>query len=146
VGGGAARFPLHLAYHLEFAGTYSIRLTGTHDSKVVVQSAWTDIEVMPFSQSAKDELLRSVEAKIESASWQSLVSDLVPSLLASPDEDALRILRPLYSKWLGPMNGSGWSYILVGYLQNSLAIFDDRLLQPFERVRKEMVLGLDPHH
>ena len=129
IGGGSVRFPLHLAYRIDDAGTYSIRLTCTRDSKVVMQSAWTDIEVQPFSQTEKGEWLARMEERIESARPPELIDDIVPSLLASPDESALRVLLPVYADWLargGYMNGD---IFIASYLRNSLAAFDPELLR-----------------
>jgi hypothetical protein len=129
IGGGVARFPLHLAYRLEGPGLYSIRITGTRDSNTVVQSAWTDIEVRPFSPEAKEAWLSRMQERIKSARAAELMGDIVPSLLASPDERALRMLLPVYSAWLGPRMVVGMDIFLVGYLRNSLAAFDADLLR-----------------
>jgi hypothetical protein len=129
IGGSSARFPLHLAYRIDAGGTYSIRLTCIQDSKVVIQSAWTDIEVQPFSQPEKEAWLARMEERIESAPPRELMDDIVPSLLASPDESALRILLPVYSDWLlrrGYMNGD---IFIASYLRNSLAGFDPEMLR-----------------
>lgn len=129
LGAGAPRFPLHLAYRLDTAGTYSIRLTATRDSKVAVQSAWTDVEVQPFSQSARDAWLRSMYERIKSASRAELITDIVPSLMASPDDGALRVLLPVYSDWLRRRGYANTDGFIAGYLRNSLAAFDDSVLQ-----------------
>jgi hypothetical protein len=129
MGGSSTRFPLHLAYRIDDAGTYSIRLTCTRDSKVVMQSAWTDIEVEPFSPPEKETWLARMEERIKSGPPSELLGDIVPSLLASPDESALRTLLPVYSNWLqrrGYMNGD---IFIAGYLRNSLAAFDPGLLR-----------------
>jgi hypothetical protein len=127
--GSAARFPLHLAYRIDAAGTYSIRLTCTRDSKVVMQSAWTDIEVQPFSQPEKDVWLARMEERIKSAPPSELLGDIVPSLLASPDESALRVLLPAYSRWLQRRIYVNLDGLVAGYLRNSLAAFDPEMLR-----------------
>jgi hypothetical protein len=128
-GSAVARFPLHLAYRLESAGVYSIRLTGTHDSKVVVQSAWTDIEVQPFSRSVRDAWLAQMAERIKSAPVAELITDIVPSLLASPDDGALRVLLPVYSDWLRRRGYVNQQIFTAGYLRNSLAAFDESVLR-----------------
>jgi hypothetical protein len=129
VGGSSARFPLHLLYRIDAAGTYSIRLTCSRDSKVVMQSAWTDIEVQPFSQPEKDLWLTQMEERIDSAPPSELVDDIVPSLLASPDESALRVLLPVYSNWLGRGQYMNGDIFIAAYLRNSLTAFDPELLR-----------------
>jgi len=129
IGGGSVRFPLHLAYRIDAPGTYSIRLTCTRESKVVMQSAWTDIEVQPFSQAEKEAWLARMEERIKSAPRSELVDDIIPSLLASPDESALRILLPVYSDWLQRGGYTNGDIFIVGYLRNSLAAFDPQLLR-----------------
>ena len=129
ISGSSARFPLHLAYRIDAAGTYSIRLTCTRDSKVVMESAWTDIEVQPFSQPEKEAWLARMEVRIESAPRSELVDDIVPSLLASPDESALRVLLPVYSDWLARGNYTNGDIFIVSYLRNSLAAFDREMLR-----------------
>jgi len=127
--GGAARFPLHLAYRIDAAGTYSIRLTCTRDSKVVMQSAWTDIEVQPSSQPKKEAWLAGMEQRIKSSPLSGLLDDIVPSLLASPDESALRTLLPVYSHWLQRGHYMNAEIFIAGYLRSSLAAFAPELLR-----------------
>ena len=129
IGGSSARFPLHLAYRIDAAGTYSIRLTCTRDSQVVMQSAWTDIEVQPFSQPEKEIWLARMEERIKSGPPSELLGDVVPSLLASPDESALRILLPVYSDWLPRGNYTNGDIFIASYLRNSLAAFDPEMLR-----------------
>jgi hypothetical protein len=82
------RLPLHLVYRLEEPGVYPVRLT-LHkgpQAEVVVQSAWTDITVKPCPPGRRSAWLRSMAAKIRSASMQELIRDIIPSLLALPDD------------------------------------------------------------
>src|SRR5712692_130610 len=94
------RLPLHLAYRLDSPGVYSIRLTGSHGSEVVVRSAWTEIEVKPPSKSTRETWLRMMAEKTKSALPKDLLRDIVPSLMAWPDDRALTVLLPAYSNWL----------------------------------------------
>ena len=62
------------------------------------------------------------------------VSDIVPfvvaSLMACPDERALRILLPVYSTWLLRKRSPIFmDYFYTGFLRYSLAAFDEGLLR-----------------
>ena len=127
---GLSRLPLHLAYKLDTPGAYSIRLTGTRGSEIVVQSAWTDVKIKPPSETVRDEWLRSMAEKSKDAQWNELLRDIIPSLMAWPDAKALRDLLPLYAKWLGSRGGLINSDIYVAtFLRNSLAAFDGSVLR-----------------
>ena len=123
------RLPLHLAYKIDSPGIYSVRVTGSHGSDIVVQSAWTDIEVKPRPPSAHDEWLRSMAQTAKTARMQDLLRDVVPSLMAWPDDRALRILLPVYSNWLRPRRLVNSDFYVAGFLRNSLAAFDDSVLR-----------------
>jgi hypothetical protein len=123
------RLPLHLAYKIDSPGIYSVRVTGSHGSDIVVQSAWTDIEVKPRPPSAHDEWLRSMAQTAKTARMQDLLRDVVPSLMAWPDDRALRILLPSYSNWLRPRRLVNSDFYVAGFLRNSLAAFDDSVLR-----------------
>jgi len=126
---GLSRLPLHLAYKIDSPGKYSIRLTGTHGSEMVVQSAWTDFELNPSSERMRDEWLRSVAQRASSAEWNELLRDVIPSLMAWPDAKALRVLLPLYLEWLRPRGLMNQQIHLAAFLRNSLGVFDDSLLR-----------------
>jgi hypothetical protein len=128
---GPFRLPLHLSYQLDSPGAYAVRLTGTVGSNVVVQSAWTDLEVKPRSSAAREAWLRSIAEKTRSAKgvWD-IVPIVVASLMAYPDERALRILLPVYSAWLRRRRSPIFmDYFYTGFLRYSLAAFDEVLLR-----------------
>ena len=87
--------PLHLLYHFSQPGTYSVRLTGPGVRSQAFQSDWTDITVGPETEAARDEWLRSMAEKANSASPETLIGEIIPDLLAWPDEKALAVLLPL---------------------------------------------------
>jgi len=124
-----SRFPLHLAYRLDSPGVYSIRLTGSQGSEVVVQSAWIDIEIKACPGSTRNAWLRTMAEKTKSAGARDLIRDIVPSLLAWPDERALAVLLPVYSTWLRHRRLVNLDLFVVGFLRNSLAAFDDDVLR-----------------
>ncbi len=126
---GLSRLPLHLAYKLDSPGLYSIRLTGSRGPEIVVQSAWTDVEIQASSEAARDEWLRSMAAKAQSAHWDELLRDVVPSLIAQSDAKALSALVPLYLEWLGRRGAINNEIYLIAFLRNSLAAFDDSVLR-----------------
>ena len=87
--------PLHLLYHFDQPGVYSVRVTGPTGASQVFQSDWTDITVAPETDAARDEWLRSMAEKANSASPETLIGEIIPDLLAWPDEKALKVLLPL---------------------------------------------------
>ena len=122
------RLPLHLAYRIATPGDYEIRLTGSHGPDVLIQSAWTKIAIKPRPRAAHDAWLRAMAQKARSAGPRdprpsALLSDVVPSLLAWPDEKALRILLPVYSYWLGRRRLLNGDIYVAGFLRNSLTAF-----------------------
>lgn len=124
-----SRLPLHLAYRLDTPGLYSVRLTGFQGANVVVQSSWMDFELKLAPQSVRFEWLRSMQEKIKSANTSELMRDIVPSLLASPDEDVVRTLLPVFLEWLRPrglLNGQAFA---ASFIRNSLAAFDENVLR-----------------
>jgi hypothetical protein len=123
------RLPLHLAYKIGAPGVYSIRLTGSHGMDTVVQSAWTEIEIKRRPRQAHDAWLRQMARKAKSARVQDLLRDVVPSLMAWPDDRALRILLPVYSDWLRRRRFVNGDLYIAGFLRNSLAAFDAGVLR-----------------
>jgi hypothetical protein len=119
------RLPLHLAYRLEDPGVYSVRLTMPRDpaAQQVVQSAWTDIAVQPCPPGMRTAWLRSMAAKIRSASMQELVRDIIPSLLALPDDKAFAVLLPVYSNWLRRARCVNLECFAAAYFRRSLDAF-----------------------
>jgi hypothetical protein len=122
-----SRLPLHLLYHFDQPGTYFVRLTAwrivppefrTH--QVACQSDWTDVVVKPVSEAQHEAWLQAEAAKIPSATPGQLVGDIIPSLLAWPDEKALAILLPLRNH---PND------LVRNYVTQSLAAFDPDLVQ-----------------
>jgi len=126
---GLSRLPLHLTHKLGSPGVYSIRLTGSRGSEVVVQSAWTDVDVRASSETVRHEWLHSMAEKSKAAQWNELLRDVIPSLMAWPDANALRVLLPLYLEWLGPRGLMNTDIYLAAFLRNSLAAFDDSVLR-----------------
>jgi hypothetical protein len=66
---------------------------------------------------------------VKSARPEELIGDIVPSLLARPDERALRVLLPVYISWLRSKSvHTGRDLFIANYLRSSLTAFDDALL------------------
>jgi|GEM_PF-871830 len=86
-----SRLPLHLVYRFDQPGVYSVRLTAAMRG-ASIQSDWTDIDVKPFSEAQRDAWLQAEAARMSAATPGQLVGDIIPSLLAWPDEKALAIL------------------------------------------------------
>lgn len=91
-----SRLPLHMHYRLDRPGRYSVRVTlMSLQKKVLNQSDWTDFTVETFPEDQRDAWLADLARRIPSATPGQLVGDLLPSLLAKPDEKALAVLLPL---------------------------------------------------
>jgi hypothetical protein len=116
------RFPLHLAYRIQTPGTYSIRLVGSQGPSVIAQSNWTDIEVKVAPPAIRDAWLSATANKLKSATPEELIGDLVPSLLAAPDEHALRILQPVFASWpQGRSLNGNRDLFIASFLRNARA-------------------------
>ncbi len=94
------RLPLHLMYRFDQPGVYSVRFTERRDkdaqaNKIVSQSDWTDIVVEPYSAAQRAAWLASQAVKARAASVGELAGDVIPSLLAWPDDAALSVLLTL---------------------------------------------------
>jgi hypothetical protein len=87
------RLPLHLIYRFDEPGVYSVRYTARPDKGI--QSDWTDIVVEPYSAAQHAVWLEAEAAKARTASAGELVGDIIPSLLAWPDDAALSVLLTL---------------------------------------------------
>jgi hypothetical protein len=128
--------PLHLLYRFDESGTYSIRLTAAKEGQVLYRSGWTDIVVGPSSEERRDAWLRSLQSGAETNSW-SIVSETIPSLLASPDEKTLAVLLTAIPADLSQC--SNFDCIKLAFGRAALAWFDDKLLRaqiPPDRLRK----------
>ena len=116
--------PLHLLYQFDQPGVYSLRFTaiapaGPNQGTTTCQSQWTDIAVDPYSASQRDEWLQSMAEQVKSASPQTLMADVIPSLLAWPDDKALTVLLPL-------LDQTAYAGQFARY---SLAAFNDDVLR-----------------
>jgi hypothetical protein len=94
------RLPLHLIYRFDEPGVYSIRFTGRVYKypgaiEITTESDWSDIVVEPYTNAQRIAWLQSEGAKARTASPGELVGDIIPSLLAQPDEAALAVLLTL---------------------------------------------------
>jgi hypothetical protein len=131
-GAVSGRLPLHLLYDMDQPGTYSVRFTATRREgptlTVVSQSDWTDIGVAAPPASARDEWLQSMAEKAQSASPRDLITDVIPSLLAWPDDKALAILRPLAGR-PAPKDASDQMGLAGQFARASLGAFDDATLR-----------------
>jgi len=123
-----SRCPLHLAYRLD-PGVYSIRLTGSDKSGVFAQSAWTEFDVWACPPEVRTKWLQSMARQIESARPGDLIRDAVPSLLAWPDDRALTVLLPIYSRWLRKRRLVNLDVFIYGFVRDSLLAFDDNVLR-----------------
>jgi hypothetical protein len=142
--------PLHLLYSFDQPGVYSVRFTaakraGPDPAATASQSDWTDITVEPYASAKRDEWLQSMTEKVKSAPPQALIADVIPSLLAWPDDKALTVLLPLlalpgpkaqianaiYDPTTGAPfpNGSDLMGYAGQFARASLAAFSDDLLR-----------------
>jgi hypothetical protein len=126
-----SRLPLHLVYRFDQPGTYSVKFTAWRpvppnfrSQKIVCESDWTDIIVEPFSEAQRDRWLQAEAAKAKSATPGQLVGDVIPSLLALPDEKALVLLLP----FLDHPND-----LVRQFVRQSLSAFDPDLVHRFVR-------------
>jgi hypothetical protein len=129
-------FPLHLLYRFDEAGTYAVRLTARNGPEVLYQSDWTDVQIEPFSERKREELLRSLEAKIQTAD----VKFAIASLLSWPDEKALAVLLKAI-----PVNTTrcrNYECVRLFFGKAALAGFDESLLRG--QVPRERLLVLCP--
>lgn len=93
-------FPLHLLYRFDQAGAYAVRLARIQPAPsganpAVPDSDWLEFPVAAESDAARDSWLQSMADKLKSAPPDTLIMDVIPSLLAWPDEKALKVLLPL---------------------------------------------------
>ncbi|MGH9664869.1 MAG: hypothetical protein ACRD9L_10640, partial [Bryobacteraceae bacterium] len=122
-GSPQSRLPLHLAYRLDEPGTYAVRFTGyrwREDAsgerrEQVDQSGWFEFSVLPFDAARRQHWLREELARIPEATPGELAGDILPSLLASPDESVLAAMLQALSN---P------NEIVRGFARRSLGGFD----------------------
>jgi len=121
------RLPLHLQYRFDVPGRYEIRFVGTRlepdlqrriRSVPVDESDWTEMEILPYSAAQRRQWIREQVSKMPSSPGL-LMGDVIPGLLALPDELALSAVLPqLYH----PDDG------VRRYAVASLTMFDSALL------------------
>ena len=89
------RLPLHLQYRFDQPGTYEVRLTMPRHFEDDVASVidWTKIEILPADDSERERWLADKVANAP-ADTADLLTDFLPSVLGSPDDETLRILLP----------------------------------------------------
>lgn len=125
--------PLHLLYRFDEPGEYSVRLTAMNGTQIIYQTDWTNIQVGSFSDENRAEHLRALEAR---ANLRSADDDVVPSLLAWPDEKALAVLLKVIPEGPGCVN---YDCVRAAAGRAGLAGFDPLLLRreiPDERLRR----------
>jgi hypothetical protein len=120
------RLPLHLKYRLDTPGAYEVRFIGTrldlqgpHIHEVAVdESDWTEIELLPYSETERRNWIQAQVAKMPSSAGL-LIGDAIPGLLAMPDELALDAILPeLYNS----------NELVRQYVAGSLPMFDSALV------------------
>ncbi len=108
------RLPLHLIYRFDQPGVYAVRYIARRDKHI--QSDWTEIVVEPYSDAQRVAWLQEQLVNARTASAAELVSDIIPSLLAWPDDQALAVLLTLID------NPDG---LVQQYARMSLSLFDE---------------------
>jgi len=92
------RLPLHLLYRFDEPGTYEVRFTsrnmefGVAASKILFQSEWIPIEVLPANHYQRAQWLGDVRSKHPMDSSE-LLADVLPSVLGLPDQASLEIVK-----------------------------------------------------
>lgn len=122
------RVPLHLVYRLDRPGTYHVRYSeyrdrpGSTEKTVYQQSEWTAIEVLPSTAEQRRVWLQDLAGHPPDDAVE-LLSNYLPSLLASRDESALQLLAP-YLYYRDPLvqqyAGYALNYFDSGVLQRIL--------------------------
>ena len=96
--GVAHRLPVHLFHIFQSPGEYELRMSGpllAPDLSKVSRtgySDWVHVTVEPFSETERRAWLDSVTRPVPSGKTQGNESELIVSLLAQPDESALKAL------------------------------------------------------
>jgi hypothetical protein len=136
--------PLHLLYDFDQPGVYSVRFTAIAPINPTVpafQSDWTDIKVDPYSSSQRDQWLQSMAERVKSDAPEALIADVIPSLLAWPDDKALTVLLPLLAL-PAPMSASDQMGYAGQFARYSLAAFSDEVLR--QVIPPDRLLSLCP--
>jgi hypothetical protein len=136
--------PLHLLYDFDQPGVYSVRFTAFEPSNPTApayQSDWTDITVAPFDASQRDQWLQSMAEQVKSAPPETLIANVIPSLLAWPDEKALTVLLPLLAL-PAPVSTSDQMGYAGQFARYSLAAFSDQVLR--QVIPPDRMLSLCP--
>ncbi len=81
-------FPLHLWYRLDSPGDYFVQYS---NKELGVWSDWEKIEVRPFSAKERHQWLEA-KMSVPPGDAGRLVSEYIPSLLACPDRESLKLL------------------------------------------------------
>jgi hypothetical protein len=94
------RVPLHLLYRFDEAGTYEVRYTNYRwepggSREVIDQTKWTNIEILPFSESQRQAWLEQQQQSAPTDPVE-LLSDFLPSILAYPDKHVLSMLEKYF--------------------------------------------------
>jgi hypothetical protein len=126
----SAGLPLHLLYDFDQPGVYSVRFTSTAregpgPDAILCQSDWTDIAVAAPGPATREEWLQSMAEKVQAASPRDLIADVIPSLLAWPDDKALAILLPVATR----PDASDLMGLAGEFARAGLAAFDDATLR-----------------
>jgi hypothetical protein len=136
--------PLHLLYDLDRPGVYSVRFTAFEPGNPktpAFQSDWTDITVAPFDASQRDQWLQSMAVQVKSAPPETLIANVIPSLLAWPDEKALTVLLPLLAL-PAPVSTSDRIGYAGQFARYALAAFSDEVLRTM--IPPDRMLSLCP--
>jgi hypothetical protein len=136
-GSPTGRLPLHLAFRFMEPGKYSVRFTGYQTQPApggmrrvqVDESDWFDFEVLPFDAAVRDRWASEQKQRWRSAKPGELVGDILPSLLAAPDEWLLdRLLQSTYEPGAGQVRGFV-DLVVKGYPLESLRAFGEPMLR-----------------
>jgi len=139
----SSKLPLHLVYHFDVPGTYEIRLSGpilSPDQTSVARigiSEWVPINVEPYPEARRIAWLNSMKEKADvSSEWRGS-GEVIPSLLAWPDEQALAALlrflpQPAPKKALTThIDASNFNEVKNCIAPAALEIFSDALLSKY---------------
>jgi len=90
------RYPLHLMFRLDQPGGYRVRVTARDErGKVRSRTPWVGLSLAERQGEAeRSAWLARQSAKIRTADVQDLLGEILPSLLACPDEVSLNALLP----------------------------------------------------
>lgn len=92
------RLPLHLLYRFDEPGTYEVRFTSRDmeldvaASKILFQTEWTPIEILPGNHYQRTQWLEGLRNR-HPMDAAELLADVLPSVLGLPDEASLEIVK-----------------------------------------------------